>query len=141
MGILQEKSGRNTEELFREVLTGYGIPNFKLATGRNGTVFDVIATLHSKSISFEIKNVKKGSIFRLNHQILKKKDEMDIYSKNNLLCLVIYFEEYKKFIVWEWNVARMFLFYKDKEIRIDSDNGYELEEVVNAYFNRQCNNN
>lgn len=135
MSKIQENSGRKAENILRDILNKKGIPNFKMGVGANGTVFDIIAVLNDKALSIEIKNVEKGDVYRINDQILKKKDEMDIYSSKNTLCIAIYFKEHDKFLIWGWCVARKLIF-DNGGIYIWSKNNHTIEEVVNAYFNR-----
>lgn len=135
MGKIQENSGKKAENILRDILRKKGIPNFKLNTGMSGTVFDIIAVLNNKALSIEVKNVEKGDVYRINNQILKKKDEMDMYASKNALCIAIYFEEYNKFLIWDWCTARKLIFV-DGGIYVWSKSGHAVLEVINAYFNR-----
>lgn len=94
MGRVQQKSGDDAEVRVRKILRDNGIPNFKLKTGVNGTVFDVIAVYHNVAYAFEVKSVKKGVFYWDNAQFRKKEDEISAYARcNSNTYLVIVYEE------------------------------------------------
>lgn len=94
MGRVQQQSGDSAEVKVRDILRKNGVPNFKLKTGTNGTVFDVIASYHDVACAMEIKHVKCGAIYADNAQFRKKQDEIERYMLTNKnMYLVILFEE------------------------------------------------
>lgn len=134
MGRIQQKVGKEAENKVRGILHDAGVYNFKMTTGSNGTVFDILAVHDNICYAFEVKHVKRGKEFRLNNQIQKKFDELERYHKSNShLYLVVWFEEFGSIRILDIDLAIKMLKILGG-VHMDLIPNYEFKNWVDVYM-------